>query len=208
MILSLNETRALAQKAARGAGYPWGLAEEAAFATTWLCQRGQQGCEALVALLDAGFATDLSLHMPGSVEGTWVAQDALCPIATGASLSDAATRLLEAPIQLRNIAIPIFVVPFVAQAAKTLNTALQMEWADQSTVVTTDAVRGSYPDQNTLGAVAISKHTGQVPVTDIIYRVDCADNIYERLNAYAFKTYAPASEASRKGAGSALSDND
>ena len=33
MSLSLNEVESTAKKAARGAGYPWGLAEEAAKAT-------------------------------------------------------------------------------------------------------------------------------------------------------------------------------
>ncbi|NND22495.1 MAG: DUF3726 domain-containing protein, partial [Silicimonas sp.] len=37
MSYSLNEVEATAKKAARGAGYPWGLAEEAAKATRWLC---------------------------------------------------------------------------------------------------------------------------------------------------------------------------
>lgn len=35
--LSRNETESLCMKAARGAGFSWGMAEEAGFATGWLC---------------------------------------------------------------------------------------------------------------------------------------------------------------------------
>ena len=40
MNLSLNEVEATAKKATRGAGYPWGLAEEAGKAVRWLCGAG------------------------------------------------------------------------------------------------------------------------------------------------------------------------
>ena len=43
MSLSLNEVESLAKKAARGTGYPWGLAEEAAKASRWLAARGVDG---------------------------------------------------------------------------------------------------------------------------------------------------------------------
>ena len=47
MSWSLGEVRALAVKAARGSGLPWGLAEEAGFAVQWLEARGGPGVEAL-----------------------------------------------------------------------------------------------------------------------------------------------------------------
>ena len=40
---SLNELDAMARKAARGAGYSWGLAEEAGRATRWLAAAGLPG---------------------------------------------------------------------------------------------------------------------------------------------------------------------
>ena len=53
MTLSLNEVQAQAFKAARGAGYAWGLAEEAGKATRWLCGHGLDGVALLVELLEA-----------------------------------------------------------------------------------------------------------------------------------------------------------
>ncbi|MEL7259121.1 MAG: DUF3726 domain-containing protein, partial [Pseudomonadota bacterium] len=43
MSWSLNEVESLARKAARGAGYSWGLAEEAGKATRWTCAAGWPG---------------------------------------------------------------------------------------------------------------------------------------------------------------------
>ena len=45
---SLNEIDSLCQKAARGAGLDWGLAEEAGFAAAWLAARGADGAAALL----------------------------------------------------------------------------------------------------------------------------------------------------------------
>ena len=48
---SLSETAALATKAARGAGMPWGLADETGFAVSWLHARGIAGLSALCRYL-------------------------------------------------------------------------------------------------------------------------------------------------------------
>ncbi|MGR3485095.1 MAG: DUF3726 domain-containing protein [Paracoccaceae bacterium] len=66
MILSLGEVEALSRKAARGAGLPWGLAEEAGRAVRHLHALGLDGASALAACLGR----------PG------------CPIAAGCALSD------------------------------------------------------------------------------------------------------------------------
>jgi len=51
MSYSLNEIEALAKNAARGTGLPWGLAQEAANATGFLCRFGLDGVGVLAALL-------------------------------------------------------------------------------------------------------------------------------------------------------------
>ena len=43
MTFSLNEIEAIGKRAARGAGLPWGLAEEAGKAARWLTARGLPG---------------------------------------------------------------------------------------------------------------------------------------------------------------------
>ena len=49
--LSLPEIESLVVKAARGAGYNWGIAEEAGFAVRWLARTGLPGPEILLAHL-------------------------------------------------------------------------------------------------------------------------------------------------------------
>ena len=46
-MLSFYETGVLARRATRGAGYDWGLAEEATFAAGWLCDYGVDGADVL-----------------------------------------------------------------------------------------------------------------------------------------------------------------
>jgi hypothetical protein len=57
---SLNEIEALAGKAARGAGYDWGLAEEAGQSVRWLEARDFRGADALMAAINAGAASERS----------------------------------------------------------------------------------------------------------------------------------------------------
>ena len=52
MSYALNEVEATAKRAARGAGYSWGLAEEASKATRWLCAKGIDGSAVLAGLLE------------------------------------------------------------------------------------------------------------------------------------------------------------
>jgi hypothetical protein len=52
MLFSLNEIEAQLRKAARGAGLPWGLAEEAGKAARWLAMHGIDGLPASAALFE------------------------------------------------------------------------------------------------------------------------------------------------------------
>ncbi len=52
--LSLGEVEGLCKKAARGAGLPWGLAEEAGFAARWLSAHGFDGAGLVLADLETG----------------------------------------------------------------------------------------------------------------------------------------------------------
>ena len=73
MSWSLGEVRALSVKATRGAGFPWGLAEEAGYAVVWLQARKVDGCAALADYL--------------SFIATSTNSDSDCPIRRGAALS-------------------------------------------------------------------------------------------------------------------------
>ena len=126
MKLSLNEIEATAKRAARGAGYPWGLAEEASKATRWLCFRGFDGMAALAVLLDQGLAVSED-HRPLTTDKIWRGEADLCPLATGAFLSDSAKRLRSGPVTMQRVAIPLFILPFAANAASQLKCCVRIE---------------------------------------------------------------------------------
>lgn len=85
MTPSLGEVQSTALKACRGAGLPWGLCEEAAWAVRWLWAHGFDGLGALAALL------------PNYDQNT-------CPIRAAAALTDGArlpwTGRVAAPLLL------------------------------------------------------------------------------------------------------------
>lgn len=90
MSYSLNEMEATTKRATRGAGYPWGLAEDAAKAARWLCAQGLDGSAEMAQVLERRFAEHPAKHRPQSHEGVWRAEGDLCPISAGALLSDCA----------------------------------------------------------------------------------------------------------------------
>ncbi len=98
MTLSLGEATVLAAKAARGAGLPWGLAEETGRAARWLEARGAPGLLAVAALCEAREA------------GT----AARCPLRLGCAVADGA----RAPAgDLGPVAAPLLLAPFLAARA-------------------------------------------------------------------------------------------
>lgn len=209
MSFALNEIEATAKRAARGAGYEWGLAEDASKGVRWLCAQGLDGAEALAALLSSSIASDLPRHRPHSLVDAWRGEEALCPLASGAALSDCAARLAQAPIQMGSVAQPLLVLPFAAMAARRLNGCVSVS-TDGFTAVTDGAaiqITGALPDvpmdlQVTAGGALDAPHTQQT-------RAEPDAAAWDTLNQFAHKTYAPATEQSRLlGAGAGLSDND
>ena len=199
MSWSLGETAALALKAARGAGMSWGLAEETAASVVWLHSRGLPGISALCSYLGHAGA-------PQSPDGG-------CPIRTGCALIDGMIDIPETRSQtldLGHVHAPLLLLPFVARLepgrfwlfAPGINGQVDIAGGDgwQS-----HCLRGS-------GSCRISlEDRPQIdPSLDTATRVDgrftcCVD----RLEAFAHRTYAPATGQSRmSGAGAGLTDND
>jgi len=199
MSWSLGEMAALALKATRGAGLPWGLAEEAAGAVFWLHQRNLPGISALCGYL-------ANRDRPPHTE------TALCPLVTGAALSDGSRPCpsqMDDHIDLGVVAAPLLLLPFVATLspgtiwldtgslgvpAYRLPDHWQSEW-----------LRGSATCQLRLAArpQIDPTHAGQTRLPD--HFACCV----ERLTMYAHRTYAPATSQSRlAGAGAGLTDND
>ena len=214
MNYSLNETEAMAKRAARGAGYSWGLAEEAGKAVRWLCINGLDGCGILARLLDrvdTGRATGLS---PMSVAEDWSgASGQLCPLIAGASLSDHASLLRDREIVMRNVLFPALVLPFAAAAAATSETAVSVNWDGKETVCLASGLCRA----NNGAALAALKCTDlrvtlggtAGPAIAPARRTSPAAADLAILNRFAHRTYAPATEASRLlGAGAGMTDND
>ncbi len=210
MTLSLNEIEATAKKAARGAGYPWGLAEEAGKATRWLCSRELDGCAALAALLNRMDGTDIADRSPAPGDAAWsAAGGSLCPLATGAAISDCAHEISAREMRLGEIAKPILLAPFAASVAQQVGTTVQVKFpqSEFSTDGERISLNGRPPKVTPWASVAVGGSVDHP--TGRCQRADPNANDWKTLTTFAHRTYAPATEESRiKGAGAGLSDND
>ena len=190
---SLNETKATARKAARGAGYPWGLAIEAGYAVEWLQARGLNGAQALGQYLLWRESND-----PGEA----------CPLKIGCRIGDFAT---WENILAGKVVQPILLIPFITSVyedtpvllhsgdAKILFNEQNIEHESLSTLLE-DGFHHctlSLSDQAPKESSCVSR----VPWS--------AAEAVRILEKFAFDSYAPATEESRlAGAGAGLNDND
>ncbi len=210
MSFSLNEIEATAKRATRGAGYPWGLAEEAAKATRWLAAHDLDACAELAALLTQVEEVPLADLSPDPRGTTWVAPGGtLCPLAAGAALSDRAAELPDAGIRLEQVVRPALLVPFAALIAQQTRRPVTLRWEGGGAITDGAALdlSGTAPDLAPLVELTPGGQIGAA--TPMRSRARPAAEIWATLNRFAHRTYAPATEESRlKGAGAGLSDND
>jgi hypothetical protein len=211
--LSRNEIETLCLKAARGAGLPWGLAEEAGFAAGWLASQGIDGAAALLNHLEGITPSSLA---PISVLGRhWqgLSDGALCPITLGAALDDHA--MLDAgphagPITTNMVSQPVLLVPFLARMVKATGKPLTLAWQNGSASVTPDGHIDTYSlSLRTHAALTISSFAGVAqPGASVPAIAPILAQVLAGLNALSMRTTVPASDASRRGAGATASDND
>jgi hypothetical protein len=215
MSWSLVEAQTLAKKAARGAGYSWGLAEEAGFALRWLSAHGLPGATALSALLEmvgGNLPPCPDPAAPGWNPDTGEAgPDPLCPIALGAALADGATGPVPGD-RLGPVYCPLLLAPFAAHLP--LGGGLVLEWAGAGIAFGTGSVTitgapAALLAGNAVCSLRYGSLTAATPVTTASrIPAEAAPHI-EMLARFAARTYAPATEASRlAGAGAGTSDND
>ncbi len=207
MTFALNEVCATATKAARGAGYSWGLAEEAGFATRWLVGQGLDGCRALAGFLTGPVPLNLSGSLPQKGKAGWGSESKLlCPLHMGSALSDFAGDLTSHGENIGALAQPILIVPFLGSAAKDLDVSITATWA--SVQITTDgrsvSVTGAVEQLDAVVASEVNvRIAGQV--REPLQKRDRASpalDDWQILLDLAARTYAPATEASRNlGAG-------
>ncbi|PHP28212.1 DUF3726 domain-containing protein [Limimaricola cinnabarinus] len=206
MICSLNEIEALSRKAARGAGMSWGLAEEAGKAVRWLSDNGFAGPWLLAELLRRNDGTPYADLVPRPSDGIWRARSGpLCPIIAGALICDRADELKAgAALRLQEVAVPLLLAPFAAAASRSAGVALALEWQGVSLLFGGGAPKldGAAGATATAGPVTLSTREGQAPAGGPAApdRHVTAET-FQILESFAFRTYAPATEASRAGAG-------
>lgn len=211
MTLSLNEVEALAKKAVRGAGYPWGIAEETGKAVRWLCTADVDGCAPLAEYLTRCGGADLFARSP--VQGNvWSSSgDCLCPLLTGAALSDMADTLKDRDIRLESVSYPILLAPFAGLSARQLEATVVLEW-DEACVATDGkslAIQGETATSAATVTARIETDFDHAHRQSTCTRAKPDEDTLAALNRLAHRTYAPATEASRlSGAGAGLSDND
>ena len=216
MHVSLNEIETMGRRAARGAGLPWGLAEEAGKAARWLMVRGLSGVGRLAHILDRHDQRDEADLAPASIEGFWQARfGGLCPLIAGAALCDRAADIAQGrTIELGETAEPLWLAPFVAGAAELTDAAISIAWND---VVITLSNRGERIEgdrcalkvSSTAGVLCrLADHSVDPDAPTVLQAAAVEAEGWNRLAAFAQRTYAPATETSRlSGAGAGLTDN-
>ncbi len=128
--LSFSEMEALARRAARGAGLPWGIAEEAGRAVRLLCAARIDGAAALAALLAEIRVRRTAELAPVRVQDrVWTAPaGALCPLRTGAALSDMARMLPGDGVGMVGVLVPVLILPFAVDVARAVQGPVTVSW--------------------------------------------------------------------------------
>ena len=213
---SLAEIDTQCRKATRGAGYSWGLAEEAGKAVRWLSARGLPGPQALAGLLSDHDGKDYAQIKPLHTESCLVAAaGTLCPIITGALLSDQALEYAKASsLSCGAVAWPLLLLPFLARLAEIADIQLETSWSDLEIRLGPKGISMSGPEPTYLTARTEQLIIHSAAHAHALRRVsicNCAvpAPTWQILDKYAARTYAPATEASRlTGAGADTHDLD
>lgn len=128
--LSFSEMEGLARRAARGAGLPWDIAEEAGRAVRILCAARIDGAAALAGLLaEIRARRTMELAPVRVLDRVWAAPGgALCPIRAGATLSDMARMLPADGVGMVGVLVPVLILPFAADVARVLQGPVTLSW--------------------------------------------------------------------------------
>lgn len=217
MNLSLDEYRALVAKAFRGVGYPWGLTEDASWAARRLAEVDASSPAVVVALLDRLNLDDTgaeTLSRMPSADWTCAA-DALCSVCVGTALVDLGVSAVAEPLLLGPTLAPEFLAPFLVEVL-TLHPSpdhsFAIDWGSGRATVSATTIVFAGERNQVATTVTIRSNNGseQEPHngSEANTRVILQTHQIQRLERYAQRIYAPATDASRAGAGAGTSDND
>lgn len=215
MLCSLNEIQALATKAARGAGLPWGVADEAGRAARWLEARGFEGLSALDGALDRLSAPDWRRRLPIPDGAVWRAEGGeIDGLFAGIALADRTggpiPRAGAGALVLSRVSWPLLTIPFLATVAGALGERLAVSPGPDMPVIevgphviseTCRNIEGlplaaNVQVERVEGAAAVegaSRLDGSIPIDK---------EVYARLDRRAARTYlAESAESQTRGAG-------
>ncbi|MDD9902926.1 MAG: DUF3726 domain-containing protein [Rhodospirillaceae bacterium] len=209
MSFALNEIEATANKAARGAGLDWGIAEEAGKAVRWLAARGLPGPELLAQTLKRNQGLAHVVLAPKTTDRTWAAPGGrLCPLIAGAALTDCAHEVLSGrDLRLDRTSFPLLLVPFAAACGKATEVVIEVSWAGAALTIASGTelyIDGEESNPPETGWVQC-RRVADVPTVATepeTSRCSVGVSAWDELNEFAHRTYAPATEESReRGAG-------
>ncbi|NBE09071.1 DUF3726 domain-containing protein [Paragemmobacter ruber] len=195
MVASLDmahsEIRTLVTKAARGAGLPWGLAEEAGWAADWLSRRALPAADWAAAWLAA------------CCEGRGD------PVTFGAALADSLPSGIAAGSTVAipdGLAGPGYLLPFLHRVAGTFGS---VGITDPSGIVVSVEASGHVMFGPAWRDTSRSWEIGPArPLRQWADRAIAAASVIDCLDGLALRTTVPPSAASRNNAGAGTSDND
>jgi hypothetical protein len=215
---SLGETGAIALKAARGAGMPWGLAEEASEAVVWLQARGLPGVSALCRYLN-WYQMQKSLFPKWT--GKLIEDNTIpyCPFVIGTAISDGAVKMpldVDTKESLGLIRQPLLLVPFFTVSAPegfglyVENSFISNARVEEDALLHLDFPNAFLVDEAECFVRPVNKALSDFQPKAPPFRLpDCFGGCIDVLNKFASRTYAPSSEQSRSsGAGANLIDDD
>ena len=215
MLCSLNEIRALAAGAARGAGLPWGVAEEAGRAARWLEARGLAGLAALEGALEHLAAADWRRCFPVPEGAVWRAEAGeIDGLLAGMTLADRADRPLPfasgGALVLAGVRRPLLAVPFLAGVAQVSGARLAVS-AGAGTPVIGIGPQSASESCRALEGMALAETVriakagdGAMPpdLPRLHGSIPVDTEVYARLDRRAARTHVPETDESRtRGAG-------
>ncbi|WP_164548679.1 DUF3726 domain-containing protein [Mesorhizobium sp. M7D.F.Ca.US.005.01.1.1] len=196
--LSFNEVETLSAKAARGAGFSWGLAEDIGRAARALAADGQDWGSAMLSLVENARsfeAPDLiraARWYEGKGEGEGGANIAagkpLCPAKTAALLLDHPPPADAMPLTILDVGLPVWLDAMLRRSAMRL---------------------AHVPALSVSRADVVIEHRSGIGQPRAGSRRAVEQQTLVALNSFAAKTYVPESERSRvRGAGGGRVDDE